>query len=124
MRVRHVYPDGMIQMVCVLRVTMRCVARVFRRRGPYRCLDSRTWSRAMLKRPLSLENCVTQKYSAHCEVTDDGDGALHPLCLCMHNLFSHLEQNPIIHANISQKLKNTNISFQIQCYNFKTYLYK
>ena len=36
MRARHMYPDGMIQMVCVLRVTMRCVARVLRRRGPYR----------------------------------------------------------------------------------------
>ena len=35
MRARHVYPDGMIRMVCVLRVTMRCVARVLRRRGPY-----------------------------------------------------------------------------------------
>ena len=28
-------PDGVIRMVCVLRVTMRCVARVLRRRGPY-----------------------------------------------------------------------------------------
>ena len=36
MRARHVYPDGMIQMVRVLRVTMRCVARVLRRRGPYK----------------------------------------------------------------------------------------
>ena len=35
MRARHVYPDGMIRMICVLRVTMRCVARVLRRRGPY-----------------------------------------------------------------------------------------
>ena len=35
MRARHVYPDGMIRMVCALRVTMRCVARVLRRRGPY-----------------------------------------------------------------------------------------
>ena len=36
MRARHVYPNGMIRMVCVLRVTMRCVTRVLRRRGPYK----------------------------------------------------------------------------------------
>ena len=35
MRARHVYPDGIIRMVYMLRVTMRCVARVLRRRGPY-----------------------------------------------------------------------------------------
>ena len=35
MRACPVYPDGVIRMVCVLRVTMRCVARVLRRRGPY-----------------------------------------------------------------------------------------
>ena len=35
MRARHVYPDGVIRMVCVLRVTMMCVARVLRRKGPY-----------------------------------------------------------------------------------------
>ena len=35
MRARCVYPDGMVRMVCVLRVTTRCVARALRRRGPY-----------------------------------------------------------------------------------------
>ena len=35
MRAHHVYPDGVIRIVCVLRVNMRCVARVLRRRSPY-----------------------------------------------------------------------------------------
>ena len=35
MRARYVYLDGMIRMVCVLRVTMRCVACALRRRGSY-----------------------------------------------------------------------------------------